>query len=99
MNGRPKIGCAAAALLFALGGHAALGAEPVVLDRVAVPIRIDGSLDELSWSTPPTLAEFVEMEPGDATPAPVTTEVWLGYDDASLYIAIRAHDPDPEEIV
>jgi len=87
------------ALLGPLVGRAVLAEEPVVIDRVEAPIEIDGRLDEPVWAGRSSLSEFFETEPGDATAAPVSTEVWLAYDDESLYIGIRAFEPNPDQIV
>ena len=39
-----------------------------------------------------------ETRPGENTPAPVETECLVTYDDAHIYIAFEAYDPDPESI-
>lgn len=39
-----------------------------------------------------------EIDPGENTPAPVRTECFVLYDPGHLYVACRAHDPDPSAI-
>ncbi|HVS03451.1 MAG TPA: DUF5916 domain-containing protein, partial [Thermoanaerobaculia bacterium] len=61
-------------------------------------ISIDGSLSEATWALPPTFTLDYETRPGDNVPPPVTTEVWITHDQRRLYVAVRAHDPEPEAI-
>jgi hypothetical protein len=61
-------------------------------------IRIDGILDESEWQAAPTLELAYESYPSDNTPAPLRTEVWLAFDDESLYVDFRAFDSSPSEI-
>jgi len=61
-------------------------------------IDVDGRLDEAPWQRPPTFELEYETRPAENGPAPVRTEVWIGYDLNNLYVAFRAHDPEPEKI-
>ncbi len=61
-------------------------------------IDVDGRLDEAPWQRPPTFELAYETRPAENGPAPVRTEVWIGYDLNNLYVAFRAHDPEPEKI-
>ena len=61
-------------------------------------ITIDGRLDEEPWQNPPTFELAYETRPAENEPAPVRTEVWMVYDRNDLYVAFRAHDPDPKQI-
>jgi hypothetical protein len=61
-------------------------------------IQVDGVLSESVWQKPPTFTLDFETSPGDNTAAPVKTEMWITYDKGSLYVAARAHDPNPETI-
>ena len=95
-------------VLFAAAlSHLGLGQEapknervkPVYrVSRLTDAIRVDGKLDESTWSAPPTFELAYETRPAENTAAPVRTEVWITYDDANLYAAFRAHDPDPKQI-
>lgn len=84
----------------AAGDPAAGGREPAVHSArpVDAKIEIDARLDETPWQLPPTFELDVETRPAENGPAPVRTEVWIGYDLNNLYIAFRAHDPDPSQI-
>ena len=68
------------------------------VDRTAESIRVDGVLDDGPWSGAPAFELTYETRPAENEKAPVRTEVWITYDDANLYAAFRAHDPDPAQI-
>ncbi len=68
------------------------------VDPVQEEIKIDGALDEPVWQKPPTFTLDFETNPGDNTPAPVKTEMWITYSNSHFYVGARAHDPDPEKI-
>ena len=66
--------------------------------RLADSIRIDGRLDESTYTAPPTFELAYETRPAENKEAPVRTEVWITYDSGNLYAGFRAHDPDPKQI-
>ncbi len=87
----------------AAGQPPAPRAEPRVfevhrLDPVGGPIHVDGKLDEAVWQASPTFTLDYETYPGDNVPPQVETELWITYDDHALYVAARAHDPEPAAI-
>ena len=67
--------------------------------RIAEPPVIDGRLDDVSWSEPQPFSGFIQRIPRDGQAATQPTEVWVGHDDAALYVAVRAHDDAPSLIV
>jgi len=74
--------------------------QPAVytVHSIDAEIDVDGRLDEAPWQRPPTFELEYETRPAENGPAPVRTEVWIGYDRNNLYVAFRAHDPEPEKI-
>lgn len=81
-------------------------AEPApVQPYVARPVRfdtapvIDGRLDEPVWQTAAKLAGFQQIDPHEGAPASEPTEVFLGYDEDSLYIGARCYDSEPDKLV
>ncbi|MCP4664030.1 MAG: carbohydrate binding family 9 domain-containing protein, partial [bacterium] len=62
------------------------------------PIEIDAVLDEAAWSEALNLSLDYETRPGENVPPAVDTECLITYAADQLYIAFRAHDPDPEKI-
>jgi hypothetical protein len=74
--------------------------QPVVYTALPIDtkIDIDGRLDETPWQGLPIFELEYETRPAENGPAPVRTEVWIGYDINNLYVAFRAHDPEPKQI-
>ncbi len=61
-------------------------------------VTVDGVLDDATWQRPPTFTLDYETSPGDNVAPPVATEMWIAYDRGHLYVAVRAHDPEPGKI-
>jgi Domain of unknown function (DUF5916)/Carbohydrate family 9 binding domain-like len=85
----------------ALGGR--LDASAVAADAQAVPsggaIVIDGRFDEPAWREAPVLGEFVQREPAEGAEPSERTEARVVFDDTAMYVAIQAHDREPNRIV
>ncbi len=68
------------------------------VQRLTGEIRVDGRLDESTYSAPPTFELAYETRPAENKETPVKTEVWITYDAGNLYAGFRAHDPNPGQI-
>src|SRR5258705_13786672 len=66
--------------------------------RVIDAIKIDGFLDEPSWSTAEGATDFRQETPTEGAAASEKTEVRVLYDDKNLYLGVRAFDADPAKI-
>jgi hypothetical protein len=66
--------------------------------RTDEPIVMDGSLNEKVWKNPPSNG-FTQNDPKDGEPSTEKTDVWVVYDDKSLYVAAYCHDSDPKGII
>jgi hypothetical protein len=64
-----------------------------------VPIRLDGSLDEVAWKSSEVATDFVQSEPRDGLPATERTEVRVLFDSDNLYIGAHMRDSDPSRSV
>ena len=53
-------------------------------------IKVDGVLDEASWSSAPIVDRFIQQEPQEGQAASDRTEVRMIYDAGHLYIGVRA---------
>ncbi|HEX6624604.1 MAG TPA: DUF5916 domain-containing protein, partial [Pyrinomonadaceae bacterium] len=62
----------------------------------AVPV-IDGKLDEAVWKQAAVLKDFYQVDPGDNSAPSKQTEVLIGYDAKTLYIAFKAND-EPDKV-
>jgi hypothetical protein len=61
--------------------------------RTAEPLRIDGKLDDSSWTYAPWTHEFVDIE-GDKKPRPrFRTRAKMLWDDEYLYIGVEMEEP------
>jgi hypothetical protein len=60
---------------------------------------VDGVLDDGAWSGLQVLTPFVQRIPQDGQAATLQTDVRIGYDESALYIGIRAHDDQADQLV
>ena len=65
--------------------------------RLAAPLRIDGLLDEVLYTTVPPVSDFLQIEPEPGALATDKTEVWVTFDDDYVYASLRCWQ-DPERI-
>jgi hypothetical protein len=65
--------------------------------RTDGPISIDGVLEEKAWQGE-GYSDFVQSDPTDGAKPTEKTEVWVAYDEKSLYVAARLYDSHPELI-
>lgn len=72
--------------------------QPFTIPFVSGAATLDGVLDEPQWQQAAKQSLVYVTEPFENTAAPVETEVFIYEDGASLFIAFRAHDPDPDAI-
>lgn len=70
---------------------------PIKLPRITQAIQLDGLSNEAAWNVvSPWLP--VQYEPNNGAPMTEHTEFLVAYDDAYLYLALRAYDSDPNGI-
>ena len=67
-------------------------ANPVRVGKIAVPVVIDGKLDEDIWKTAAVFKDFIQTGPGDNIAPSRPTEAYLAYDEKNLYIAFKCWD-------
>ena len=61
--------------------------------RLPAPLRVDGQLDEGSYRTVESIGDFIQVEPTAGAPATEPTDVWIFFDDDSLYVSGRESSP------
>ncbi|MEQ9658110.1 MAG: hypothetical protein RLO00_08270, partial [Fulvivirga sp.] len=62
--------------------------------------RIDGLLNDEIWETVEWGGgDFTQRQPNDGGPPTEQTKFKVLYDDKNIYVAIRAYDADPANIV
>ena len=93
-----------ALVLLAIATSDRAAAEAIVAPAVrsyqgtrltGTPPVIDGHLDDACWQGLGTwTGDFVQREPREGAKASLPTELKVLYDDTTIYVAIRAYDPD-----
>ncbi len=73
-------------------------AGPVFGQAVAVAARMDGDLNGPAWSRAEPITDFVQRDPEEGAPPTFPTEVRILYDDTAIYVAVKAFDPEPDQI-
>lgn len=61
--------------------------------------RIDGIIDEDSWNSVQWSGGFTQIDPDHGAEPSQQTAIKILYDNEHLYVAIRAYDDEPENIV
>jgi len=84
---------------FLLSGDGDSIPRPVIRPpRINEPIKLTGKLEDPQWSRGARVELRYEVRPGENTPAPQRTEVFILYSYENLYFGFRCHDTRPEEI-
>jgi hypothetical protein len=60
--------------------------------RTALPIRVDGRLDDPAWAAAEPLTRFTQVVPDEGRPVSEATEARILYDDQALYVGFRLYD-------
>lgn len=80
---------------------AARGDRPTLqAERLSIAPTLDGNvLDDPAWRGLQPATGFRQIQPDEGAPASQRTEVFVGYTDDTLYVAVIAYDTDPGAIV
>jgi hypothetical protein len=97
-TGTTRIALGLIVLVTVLSPATTRAADSHQVPKIDGGIRVDGVLDDPAWQDALVLEIEVEVRPGENTPAPVRTRVFICYDDLRFYAAFRAWDPDPAAI-
>ena len=71
------------------------GGTTVRATRLTQEIRLDGRLDEAAYRTVRPITAFIQQIPDEGAPASERTDVWVFFDENSLYVTARAFDSAP----
>ncbi len=66
--------------------------------RAGHEIAVDGSLEEPAWAAASRQRDFWQREPHEGQPPRYPTEFRVLYDDAAIYVGVRAFDREPGSI-
>jgi len=67
--------------------------------RLAEPLVLDGLLQDPIYSQVRAISDFTQQEPREGEPATERTEIWIFFDDTTLYVAVRCLDSEPDRII
>jgi Domain of unknown function (DUF5916)/Carbohydrate family 9 binding domain-like len=73
-------------------------AEAIPLNA-ATALKLDGELTDEVWDRAPRIDGFVQREPKEGAAPSYATEARIAYDSENIYVAVVAHDPQPDGIV
>ncbi len=59
---------------------------------------LDGKIDEPAWQQAAVRSDLYQRRPIEYRPASEPTDVYFMYDEDALYVAVYAHDSQPQEI-
>jgi hypothetical protein len=71
----------------------------VAIATAADAVRVDGDLTDPVWSKATAVSEFLQRDPTEGASPTHPTEVRVAFDATSLYIAVRAFEPDRHRLV
>jgi len=86
-------------ILAALNGIAQAAPETADgISRLNRPLVLDGKMGDPGWKSATRYADFKMRHPTPGQSPSERTEVYLAYDAATLYVAIRSFDDEPKKI-
>jgi hypothetical protein len=65
----------------------------------ATALKVDGELTDEVWARAPRIEGFVQRDPNEGAAPTYATEARVAYDARHIYVAVVAHDPEPDKIV
>jgi CubicO group peptidase (beta-lactamase class C family) len=97
---RVQIWTAVGFLLLAAGSGIAKAAPQSGdgISRLTKPLILDGKMGDPGWKLATRYTDFKMRHPEAGLPPSEQTEVFLAYDAATLYVAIRSSDDEPKKI-
>jgi len=72
-------------------------AKPIVIPRFDKPPVIDGKLDDEIWKQAAVFKDFLQVSPGDNIAPSRPTEMMIGYDARTFYLAFHCYD-EPDKV-
>jgi hypothetical protein len=91
------------ALAFLLPGAGAAAQQDARVDpdrpaaraqRAALPVQVDGRLDEPVWRQAMQVTEFTQRDPQEGQPSSQRTEVRIAFDENAIYVGARLFDTE-----
>jgi uncharacterized protein DUF5916/cellulose/xylan binding protein with CBM9 domain len=77
--------------------------SPARVTAPAVPqaaaLKLDGEFNQTVWERAPAIGDFRQRDPKDDADPTFPTDVRVAYDATNIYVAVTAHDPEPDKLV
>ena len=67
--------------------------------RLAKALQIDGRLDEAVYTETAPTSGFTQLDPKPGAPATQNTDLWVFYDDDTVYFSVRVWEDHPERMI
>ena len=83
--------------LQTLGSELSASKQKIRALKVSSKVILDGRLNEPFWKTT-AITNFVQRDPDEGKPSTENTNVWVAYDNNSIYIAAKLFDKNPDII-
>jgi hypothetical protein len=71
----------------------------VTATRISKPIVLDGRFDEEIYQAVQPAGDFVQQDPQEGAPSSEPTELWVFFDEDTLYVAGKCYDANPERLI
>src|SRR3954453_15212877 len=65
----------------------------------AAALKLDGEFNQTVWERAPAISDFRQRDPKDDADPTFPTDVRVAYDATNIYVAVTAHDPEPDKLV
>ena len=67
--------------------------------KLATPLRIDGLLDEMLYTSAEPVSGLIQTEPQNGAPATERTEIWISFDEDNVYFSAHVFESQPDRLV
>ena len=67
--------------------------------RLSEELVVDGLLQDPIYSQARAISDFVQQEPHEGEPATERTDLWIFFDDTTLYVAMHCLDSQPDRLI
>lgn len=67
--------------------------------RLAEPLVLDGLLQDPIYSQVRAISDFIQQEPHEGEVATERTDLWIFFDDSTLYLSVRCLDSRPDQVI
>ena len=71
----------------------------VTATRIARPIVLDGRFDDEVYQAVRPAGDFVQQDPKEGAPSSEPTELWVFFDEDTLYVAAKCYDANPGRLI